>query len=112
MTQILFEILANGLEQLGWNRGDGVSVGTKEYATAVGPKQALAYILDFGPAEDSVILTGTYQSEGRNCLSSLMIPIPRTAAAALVVQQLERFAKEADATIAHTYAARLLLHSA
>jgi hypothetical protein len=107
MNQELIDNVKSSLHKLGWTAVPGVALGGKKYATAVGPKEALAYLQDFGRGENSVVLTGTYQSEGRNCLASTMVHIPKSADADVIARLTERFVTEAETAIADTYAYRL-----
>jgi hypothetical protein len=54
------------------------ALGGKTFATFVGPKEAFAYLQDFGRGETSVTLTGIYESQGHDALSATMISIPNT----------------------------------
>lgn len=107
----IFESLENGvrsrLVELGWTAEDGTAIASKEYPTAVGLKQALVYLKDYGPKEGSVLLTGEYQSEGRNCLSTTMVAIPRDATTDVISVLAQKFATEADVAVGQSYAARL-----
>jgi hypothetical protein len=99
--------IRNRLVELGWTGEEYTAIASKEYETAVGLKTAHVYVQDFGKDEDTVLLTGDYQSEGRNCLSTTMVSIPKTAVGAEVHAFAEKFAVQADAAVAQSYAARL-----
>lgn len=105
------ENLRNGLRQrlveLGWTGEAYTAIARKEYETAVGLKTALVYLADFGPSEETLMLTGDYQSEGRNALSTTMVSVPRLADESSLRLLAEKFAIAADAAVADTYAAKL-----
>lgn len=96
------------LAGLGWTILDSTAIASKMYETAVGPRQALAYVQDFGPQEGSVRLIGDYQSEGRNCLSTTSAIIPRFADEETIKALTQQFASEADKVVGESYAMRLL----
>lgn len=108
MPDTLKQTLAQCLANLGWSTDTGTAVASKYYATAVGDKQALAYLQDFDRESTNLLLTGSYWSEGRNALEATMVSIPRDANAEQAKAVAEQFARLADATVAETYAARLL----
>lgn len=95
------------LVDLGWTAVKSSAIAMKYYDTAVGPKQALVYISDFGPQEGSVRVTGEYWSEGRDCLSTTSVLISRQALPSDIDVLVQQFAVEADAVVGQTYAARL-----
>lgn len=101
-------ILANQLETLGWTKTDSVAIASREYPTAVGYKQALIYVADYGPDNDSVLLQGDYQSEGRNALEPHCMMVLRTADEEQLRQKAVEFSKNVDKVIMTTYAARLM----
>lgn len=96
------------LVELGWTALDSTAIASKMYDTAVGPRQALVYIQDFGPQEGSVRLTGDYRSEGRNCLSTTSALIPRSADEKTIRVAAEQFSSQADKVVRDSYAMRLL----
>jgi hypothetical protein len=101
-------ILKDRLHSLGWRKEPGPAIASKSYPTAVGYKTAWVYLKDFGPENDNFLLTGTYYSEGRNCLESTSRPVFKTAQDDKAVASLaEAFACEADAQISQTYAVKL-----
>lgn len=106
--QPLIETMQQQLEKQGWTpiKG-GTAIARKNYVTAVGIKEALAYVSDFGPQEGSVRLQGDYQSEGRNCLSTTSELIARTASVEEVGVAAQKFAIAADVSVGQSYAARL-----
>lgn len=108
MYQKQYDQVAAALKTLGWTVTGGVAVASKMFDTAVGPKQALAYLENYGPNSDNYLLTGSYQSEGRNALEATIVQIPKTADVAAVVPLAERFSAKAEKAIADTYAAKLL----
>jgi hypothetical protein len=109
MTNTLEATIAAHLSELGWKRlTGGTAIASKSYATAVGPKEALVYLQDFGSQCDYVGLAGEYVSEGRNALDSQGQLIPRSAEGDALLATVQRFAADCDAAVAQTYAARLL----
>lgn len=92
----------------GWKAEDGTAIASKTYATAVGPKQAHAYVQDFGPTSENVVLAGDYQSEGRNILEPHGVLVPRSAEGGVLSALVQKFVRDADDTVADSYAARLL----
>lgn len=101
------EAVARHLCDHGWAPGRYAMVANRFYPTAVGVKEAQAYLKDFGPDPESFILDGTYYSEGRNALS-VGVMIPKNADDETLRQLVARFAANADESIAQTYAAKLL----
>jgi hypothetical protein len=96
------------LAELGWTVLDSTAIASKMYDTAVGPRQALVYVQDFGPQEGVVRLMGDYQSEGRNCLSTTSVAITRFADEETIKALTQQFAAEADKAVGESYAMRLL----
>lgn len=95
----------------GWIGSDGTALARKSYQTAVGCKEALAYLADYGKDSDNYLLTGEYWSEGRNCLSTTIVPVPKSVVLETIPELVMQFALEADKSVAETYAARLLATS-
>jgi hypothetical protein len=96
------------LLQHGWQPFDGVAIAGKTFATAVGPKMALVYLQDYGKYTVNYILTGDYQSEGRNILESQFVLLPKAADEATLRDLVKRFAADVSKTIASSYAVRIL----
>lgn len=96
------------LTELGWTVLDSTAIASKMYDTAVGPRQALVYVQDFGPQEGVVRLMGDYQSEGRNCLSTTSVAITRFADEEIIKALTQQFAADVDNVVGESYAARLL----
>lgn len=94
----------------GWTAQDYTAIASKQYETAVGPKQALVYLQDFGPQEEQLLLVGDYQSEGRNCLSSHGVLVPKCASVAKVKELADWFSIQADKAVGQTYAMKLMRH--
>lgn len=84
----------------GWASTSGTAVATKSYETAVGVKQALAYLC-------GNMLQGDYQSEGRNALEPHFVPVDNDLSDDELAERVAFFALQADAVVADTYAARL-----
>lgn len=107
LEQIRSEIVAR-LVALGWEASSGVALATKHYKTAVGVKQAFAYLADYGTNEVSVLLTGDYQSQGNNALSTSSMSIAKHADTNTVNEKVALYAQNVDAVVAQTYAMKLL----
>jgi len=99
----------NQLAGLGWVFNDGPALVKKSYQTAVGNREALVYLRDFGQDSDSFLLTGSYWSQGRNCLEPHPVPIPKSGRLELVRQRVTQFTSQAEAAIDESYARRLHL---
>jgi hypothetical protein len=96
------------LESYGWKVANDtvIPTATKNYKTAVGVKVAFAY---FNPPDHYYYhLTGDYQSKGRNILSSSGELIPVSSSPEDFRKQVAKFADNADALIACSFAMRLL----
>lgn len=104
--------IATALTAHGWNTTDLEKWGsaTKVFATAVGPKEAHAY-LRLAASEPRANLSGEYWSEGRNVLSTCTHAVPLDDEAALI-GAVNAFALEADRQVKESYAARLLRFTA
>lgn len=90
----------------GWLVACGSALAYKTYHTAVGPKQALAYLEDWAGCSN-FMLKGDYWSEGRNVLAAHAVLIPKTADVGAVSRLANQFAADTDKVVAGTYAARL-----
>ncbi|WP_298705468.1 hypothetical protein [uncultured Variovorax sp.] len=92
----------------GWY-GDRVraDVASKDFETAAGGRTAVVYCRQSreGPHH---LLSGDYQSEGRNALSTCWGSIPADADQAAIEAAVDRFARQADSVIRETYAMRLM----
>lgn len=95
------------LVELGWTQRDQFPSVTKDYQTAVGLRTATVRLDDYGPKHDTLKLTGLYESEGHNVLSTTWAYIPLTASAELIRQMVDKFVAQAEAEIAKSYAVRL-----
>jgi hypothetical protein len=105
----LEKVIQACLAELGWTvLLDCTAIASKMYDTAVGPRQALVYVQDFGPQEGVVRLMGDYQSEGRNCLSTTSVAIARFADKETIKALTQQFAAQADKVVGESYARRLL----
>lgn len=91
----------------GWS-GDRVrtDVVSKDFETAAGGRTAVVYCRrsSEGPHH---MLSGDYQSEGRNALSTCWGTIPADADQAAIEVEVDRFARQAEAQIHQTYAMRI-----
>lgn len=84
-------------------RGD---VASKDFMTAAGGRTAVVYCRrsSEGPHH---MLSGDYQSEGRNALSTCWGTIPADADQAAIEAEVDRFARQADTEVRQTYAMRI-----
>lgn len=102
--------LANALLAHGWvsNTGPGIAIATKSFSTAVGDKEAVAYL---NPSNECIgRLGGNYLSEGRNVLSAMRAgwkPIELQTSDEQLIQLAVEYSSEVDAIVADTYAMRL-----
>lgn len=103
----LTQAIAALLVTCGWTLSDGTAIASKMYPTAVGPKQALVYLVQY-PESDRAVLTGDYTSEGRNALSTAFVFVPHHADPETIHRLVHQFATGCNATVADTYAVRLL----
>lgn len=103
MRLLITECLTAG----GWTPFEGPALATKTFETAVGDKEAVAWLQDWGKDSDSYMLSGEYQSEGHNALASSSILIPKSARGDEVRDLVAKFTSNADEAVAQTYAARL-----
>lgn len=93
------------LVSAGWQVEQPSAIASKTFDTAVGPKTAFAYLSE---SRESTLLTGDYVSEGRNVLAACFALMPPTADDIQVQAHVARFAREAEAAVLDSYAARLL----
>jgi hypothetical protein len=97
------------LAAAGWTALEGgTAIANKMYETAVGLKEAQAYLADYGPTSENYVLQGQYYSEGRNVLGGSGILIPKAGDEATVTQLTQKFAAGAEKEVLQSYAARLL----
>ena len=96
------------LATLGWEPADRiVDTASKYFDTAVGEKAAVAYVR-VNDKDKICLLTGEYQSEGRNALSTTFSFIPVDADEAAIEQAVVKWAEEPDEPVGETYAMRLM----
>jgi hypothetical protein len=100
-------VVTESLVLAGWTAFDGPALATKKFDTAVGEKEAVAWLQDWGSDSGNYTLHGDYQSEGRNALEAGSVLIPKDASSDEVRSAVSRFASDADEAVANTYAARL-----
>jgi hypothetical protein len=86
----------------------GSALALKQYETAVGIKEAHAYLGPIKTNYHNVSLDGVYWSEGRNILEPSVVLIPKNADGALVRSLVGQFANRAESTVRESYAVRLL----
>lgn len=102
--------VAHCLTELGWasESGPGLAVARKGFSTIVGVKDAIAYLVDSRDNNGLSFLNGSYYSEGRNTLSSILVEIHKTANREVIGKRVAEFAAQVAEAIAETYAAKLL----
>lgn len=98
------------LEARGWvpATGAGIAICTKAYQTAVGTKEAIAYLAPSG--DEVAFFQASYQSEGRNVLSTIRAgwkPLSFAESDDELETLAGAFASEVDVEVANTYAMRL-----
>lgn len=97
------------LAAAGWTPLEGgAAIANKMYETAVGLKEAQAYLADCGSTSENYVLQGQYYSEGRNVLGGSGILIPKAGDEPTVTQLTQKFAAGAEKEVLQSYAARLL----
>lgn len=82
---------------------------TKMFMTVVAPKQASIWVAR-SRESDRYVLTGQYESEGNNALSTCWAWIPDTAGEGKIVEAVDDYLARVDHAIDQTYAVRLLKH--
>lgn len=82
---------------------------TKEFMTAVGPKQASIWVA-YSRGADSHLLTGQYESQGNNVLSTCWSWIAATARKSEIDTTVDEHLAKVAHAIGETYAVRLLKH--
>ena len=100
-------LVTHALTRLGWTARNGTALASKTFDTAVGQKEAHAYLADYGPSTENYLLQGDYQSEGRNVLESHGVLLSKNASDHVLAQVVMQFAKNCDSAVAQSYAARL-----
>lgn len=101
--------VTESLITLGWSGlTSGTALAIKRFQTAVGVRDAHAYLKDYGPDTLRFALDGDYNSEGRNQLESHGVLIPKRADAETIQRMVTHFASSVDAAVGQTYARRLL----
>jgi len=97
-------VITNSLISRGWRPSVGAAIAVKTFETAVGPKDAHAY-LEVGSRDGTHrALTGDYKSEGRNALEPRSVLIPKAAELAEVQSLAIQFAIEAEKVVSNTFA--------
>ena len=105
-TATIRTTLAACLGLIGWTAIDSTAIATKTVQTAVGEKEAHAYLQDWG---DGYILAGDYSSEGRNVLESNGVLIAADADDADLMRLAGEFAAKANKAMDESFARRLYL---
>ena len=77
----------------------------KDFDTAAGGRTAVVYCWLYKDGDH--VLTGDYQSEGRNALSTCWARFKPGAEEAVVAAEIERFTAEVEKAIKETYAMRI-----
>lgn len=106
VEQMIANITAQ-VAALGWYGNLGVGSASKVFWTAVGEKEAFLY-LSRASGEPLLILSGDYQSEGRNVLGADSALIPIAASEDEVWVLVEQCLGRIEKSIADSYAVRLV----
>lgn len=107
---LMQEVVAQRLSELGWIVERRPALASKVFETAVGPKQAVAYLQDYGHSSSAFVLAGQYYSEGRNILEPYGHLIQRIADEDTVRLCTGQFDDDVAMAVSQSYAAKL--HSA
>jgi hypothetical protein len=105
------ENVARVMADQGWDRVDDLSfrataaIALKQYDTAVGVKEAVAYFTSVEPGTEQ--LTVHYESEGRNITEPMSINFPASATEEDVRPNVFRFCNAIERRIDDSYARRL-----
>lgn len=105
------QIIANIAAQVaahGWYGNLADWSASKVYLTAVGEKEALLYVTRSSKDENLVVLSGEYQSEGRNVLAADSALISATASEDEVWNLVEQCLARMETSIAQSYAVHLV----
>lgn len=81
-------------------------VATKTFDSAVGPKSAWLYLTPW--PEGDVVLTGHYESEGRNIVSDVMVTLDVNVSDHDLQFGVSSLVRRVEKAINHSYAVRLL----
>lgn len=105
--------VAPTLERLGWTVEERSSaIASKQFQSIATTKVAHIYVADFGPREDSLVLTGTFFCGPlSNWLEPCMTSIPRTASMEEVSRLTEKFVLAAEKRISEEWGVRLFRQS-
>lgn len=100
--------IQNFLQSTGWSNFEPPSnaLSFKLYDTAVGKKEAQVY---FSTGDElSWVLSGLYESQGRNILSTASVLIPKDCSIANLIERCSLFLTDVESRISQSYAMRLL----
>jgi hypothetical protein len=101
---VLFALLA----EHGWTESEeSRHAATKDFDTAVGVKEAIAYVRAWKEGPTAFTLSASYTSEGRNTLGMLHDLVPKAASEDEVRRIVAKFSAEVDRLVGETYAMRL-----
>jgi hypothetical protein len=107
------EVVSQALKDQGWEVVDSLSfngtsaVATKEFETAVGKKEAVAYLESWKDGFD--MLTVDYQSEGRNIVQSQSFSIRPGFTEPQIQSGTTRFCNKVEAGIDKSFARKIHL---
>jgi hypothetical protein len=103
----IVDLIRGCLLSFGWDNFDhsSTALSFKLYDSAVGQKEAQVY---FCGDEYSWLLSGLYESQGRNILSTASVLIPKNCDAADLGIYCAQFLARVDSAISQSYAVRLL----
>lgn len=100
--------VAHLVSQHGWKADSSIpNVATRDYDTAVGPKQASIWLTTCQTTGDTY-LWPRYDSEGRNAAESTVGYSCSLTPDAQALEELDAYVQRLDECIGQTFAARLL----
>lgn len=108
MYEALGQAVIQTLLEQGWSAEIFTAIASKNDATAVGTKQAHAYLESGRSSDPNLVLKGVYYSKGRNVLEPRSVLIPKASSVDVAIELTRVFAASVDERVAQTYAVRLL----
>ena len=108
MYETLRNAVTRPLLKQRWSGETYTAIASKDYATVVGTKQAIAYLEGDRSSDPNLALKGQYYSEGRNVLEPRSVLIPKASSVDAAIELARAFAAGVDERVAQTYAVKLL----
>ncbi|MCD2453632.1 hypothetical protein GO003_024955 [Methylicorpusculum oleiharenae] len=106
--EIIFFIIQNLLQSNRWSNFEppSTALSFKLYDTAVGKKEAQVY---FSTGDEyNWVLSGLYESQGHNILSTASVLIQKDCSIANLIESCTQFLTDVESRISQSYAVRLL----